>query len=51
MAASAARPYDSALLNLDGPTAHIEARDDMPLLRRLRDILVGSGEIRSGHLK
>jgi hypothetical protein len=49
MAAPAARPYDSVSLNLDGRAAGIEARDHMPPLRPLCDIL-GSGEIRFGHL-
>jgi len=47
MAAPAAEPYDSVSLNLDGRAARVEARDDMPLPRRLRDIL-SSGEIRFG---
>ena len=47
MAAPAARPYDSVSLNLDGRVARIEARNKMPLLRFLRDIL-GSGENEKG---
>jgi hypothetical protein len=48
MAAPAARPYDSVSLKLNGRAVRVEARDHMPLLRPLRDIL-GSGEIQFGH--
>jgi hypothetical protein len=47
MAAPAARPYDSVSLKLNGRAVRVEARDHMPLLRPLRDIL-GSGEIKLG---